>query len=412
MINLCIQPAQPAPAGAVQGRTGSDSPPALSKESPKSFEKALRKARRQDVPDDREQTLAAESMPGQKAAAPAAQTGEGKEAEGQPANTSSAITAVSEVRPVIIAAVLTAELSEEASPVKDPGDGEKLPPLPGQPAKLIAQDSKLFFGQAEEADEVGIEGSTDLPAGFSEALKKAQTAVPEELNGNKSTEEKAGGQSQPENEQLPLPEGSAKPTQSEAPVQVKLDAPIKFKVEPAKEAITDKEMHGAQVYSNLSGSAAGTAGAAATTEPARLAEAHQIHVLQQVSDGIASLARIGQNTLRLQLFPENLGKIDLRMTIGKDGLQVTLSTDAPVTGSMLSQHLAELRTTLADAGVNLAGLSVNTGDAGGQYATNQRQAANSQPHVPQHGALSADQTPEESADMWKHDPNANVDYLV
>ncbi len=96
-------------------------------------------------------------------------------------------------------------------------------------------------------------------------------------------------------------------------------------------------------------------------EPARLAEARTPEMINQITKGIDLLSRSDGQSLRLQLHPENLGKIDIRLSTGSEGVTVTLTTDMQLTGNLMERSLSELRTSLADAGINLASLSVNSG---------------------------------------------------
>jgi flagellar hook-length control protein FliK len=96
-------------------------------------------------------------------------------------------------------------------------------------------------------------------------------------------------------------------------------------------------------------------------EPARLAEAREARFVDQLADGIQILERTGDAALRLQLHPENLGKIDLRVTSGAEGLRVTLTALQADTRHLLNSHLPDLRQALEQAGINLAGLSIGYG---------------------------------------------------
>lgn len=100
-----------------------------------------------------------------------------------------------------------------------------------------------------------------------------------------------------------------------------------------------------------------------TTEPARLAEAPRNEVIQQLSKDLESFTKSGQQSLRLQLHPESLGKIDLHLTSNEGGVRIVMNADQAATGFMLERHLGELREMLEQAGVNLTGLSVNSGNA-------------------------------------------------
>ena len=102
-------------------------------------------------------------------------------------------------------------------------------------------------------------------------------------------------------------------------------------------------------------------------EPARLAEARTPEIINQITKGIDLLSRADGQSLRIHLQPENLGRIDIRLSSGPEGVSVALHTENPMTGSLLERSLSELRTSLADAGINLANLSVNSGHSQSAY---------------------------------------------
>lgn len=102
-------------------------------------------------------------------------------------------------------------------------------------------------------------------------------------------------------------------------------------------------------------------------EPARLAEARTPEIINQITKGIDLLSRADGQSLRIHLQPENLGRIDIRLSSGPEGVSVALNTENPMTGSLLERSLSELRTSLADAGINLANLSVNSGHSQSAY---------------------------------------------
>jgi hypothetical protein len=101
-------------------------------------------------------------------------------------------------------------------------------------------------------------------------------------------------------------------------------------------------------------------------EPARLAEAHQIEVFDQLSENVERLHSTGKTGLHLQLHPQELGRIDLRIANRADGLHVLISASQVETGAMLERSLEQLRHTLSQAGLELAQVSVSAGGSGGQ----------------------------------------------
>jgi flagellar hook-length control protein FliK len=97
-------------------------------------------------------------------------------------------------------------------------------------------------------------------------------------------------------------------------------------------------------------------------EPARLAEAHHPEIVEQLTRGIDTLTKSGEQSIRLQLYPENLGKIDLRLASGADGVRIVMHADSSVTSQLLERHMPELRQVLMQSGVNLSGLSIGYGN--------------------------------------------------
>jgi flagellar hook-length control protein FliK len=108
---------------------------------------------------------------------------------------------------------------------------------------------------------------------------------------------------------------------------------------------------------------------AKAAELARMAEARDPQFGSQISRAVLDMTRSGQSMLRLQLEPENLGRIALQVLNGPDGLRVRLSAELPATAALLESRLADLQQSLQVTGVNLAGLSIS-------YGAPQDQAAN------------------------------------
>ena len=93
-------------------------------------------------------------------------------------------------------------------------------------------------------------------------------------------------------------------------------------------------------------------------EPARLAEAQTTEILRQISRQVAGLSGTGSQSIRIQLHPEDLGQIDLKITTGSLGTHVTLIADQSTTGKLLETHIDQLKQTLADAGIQMANVHV------------------------------------------------------
>lgn len=99
------------------------------------------------------------------------------------------------------------------------------------------------------------------------------------------------------------------------------------------------------------------------TEPARLAEARTTELVRQVTHGLETAVKNHQISMRLQLFPEDMGRIDLRLTAGAHGLGITLSAEQPATSQLLEANLGKLQQALAGAGISLSSLNIGQGQS-------------------------------------------------
>lgn len=70
--------------------------------------------------------------------------------------------------------------------------------------------------------------------------------------------------------------------------------------------------------------------------------------------------------MRLQLNPKELGAIEVEMTSGPQGVQVTFFAEQAGTGRLLEAGLNHLRDSLADSGVQLSGLNISQHNSSGQ----------------------------------------------
>lgn len=437
MNNLLIQPAQLAVKtvvpGSSDGHSANGDPPSSVKND-RSFEKTLQKARRRQVPDEQEQTLVSETLPGQTALSQtqaSAQQNQGQkdtaQANSASANNTQAVSTLSEPQRVTDATASAASVQGTTLGAKTLVDSSILVPVVAtieageqQAVEMTTPQSAVLSSLASAempqpaaqvnnlSEQTVEENAADANAiDFAALLKNARnTAATAETKADSLQDEK------PVEFNQPITVESGK---SETAARTELQQQSAAESVPAAKTkiAAVKEGDAPVTVLNHTSAVNSSDGAAPVIEPARMAEARQAQILRQVSAGVETMTRTGQNTLRLQLFPENMGKIDLRMTMSKDGMLVTLLADTPSTSTVLNQHLPELRVTLAEAGVNIAGLSVNSGNVGGQYsAQDQRQAMYSQSQLGQPSMAAADKTSDERQAMRLRDPETNVDYLV
>ncbi len=94
--------------------------------------------------------------------------------------------------------------------------------------------------------------------------------------------------------------------------------------------------------------------------PDRLAEAQTTNIIGQITRQMDKLSQSGRQTLRVQLYPQELGHIDLKITSTQQGVGVSLLADNPSTGKLLESQMVQLRQTLSDAGIQISNMQVGT----------------------------------------------------
>jgi len=97
-------------------------------------------------------------------------------------------------------------------------------------------------------------------------------------------------------------------------------------------------------------------------ESARLAEARTSEVMKQVLQGLEMVIKNKNVTMRMQLYPDNLGHIELKVVSGQNGLNVFLKADQPSTQQLLESQAAFLKQSLSSAGVNASQIDFGQGN--------------------------------------------------
>lgn len=88
------------------------------------------------------------------------------------------------------------------------------------------------------------------------------------------------------------------------------------------------------------------------SEPARLAEAPKNEVITQVANEVDQMVKTNRSSLRVQLYPEELGHIDLRIVTTKDGIGVTMVTEKVSTQQVLKSEMDLLKLSIEQAGIS------------------------------------------------------------
>ena len=229
---------------------------------------------------------------------------------------------------------------------------------PGQTIQVKATDTK--------APVVDEQPTIDLEKPSSRMDTKTMDAG--NLNKSASTNVKVDAEQNPQvktAKEAGTPEGT-KSVQSQPVAQIPVDSQeISIKpegtperkvenqppeaAEPAAPTISPGVVHERMRMDPISGK---------INEPARLAEAQTTEILRQISRQVAGSSGTGSQSIRIQLHPDDLGQIDLRITTGSLGTHVTLIADQSSTGKLLETHIDQLKQTLADAGIQMANVHV------------------------------------------------------
>ncbi len=93
-------------------------------------------------------------------------------------------------------------------------------------------------------------------------------------------------------------------------------------------------------------------------EPARLAEAPRNEVISQVSTQLGQMVKANQTSFRMQLYPEELGHIDLRIVTTKTGLAVSMVADNVTTQVALKSEMSHLKQTIEQAGIQISNMHI------------------------------------------------------
>jgi flagellar hook-length control protein FliK len=106
--------------------------------------------------------------------------------------------------------------------------------------------------------------------------------------------------------------------------------------------------------------------ALAAVKSENLIQPRTLPMIREISQEVANLVREQGQSMRIQVHPENMGKIDLRLISNSDGMRVVMTAEVPATAKLLETHLDQLNRSLTEAGLTVSGMSVNSQGAQGQ----------------------------------------------
>ncbi|MBI9047922.1 MAG: flagellar hook-length control protein FliK [Anaerolineaceae bacterium] len=85
----------------------------------------------------------------------------------------------------------------------------------------------------------------------------------------------------------------------------------------------------------------------------------QESVLTQIENSLGKVVKPGNNEIRLQLEPENLGVLNIRIIAGKEGTQVVFKADSQQSSMVIANQTETLKTMLTDIGIKVDQIVVN-----------------------------------------------------
>lgn len=87
-------------------------------------------------------------------------------------------------------------------------------------------------------------------------------------------------------------------------------------------------------------------------------------VAQQIQESLEATIRQGKTSLRIQLSPQELGAIDIRLVSSVHGVNLTVFTEQANTGRLLEAQINQLRQSLSEAGVQINNLNIQQNQSG------------------------------------------------
>ena len=99
----------------------------------------------------------------------------------------------------------------------------------------------------------------------------------------------------------------------------------------------------------------------------------QQSILDQIQSAMGKVTKSGVNEIRLQLEPENLGVLNIRIVAGKDGTQIVFKTDNLQSSQLIAGQTESLKTMMADSGIKVDQVIVNDFSFSQQNFSNQQQ---------------------------------------
>jgi flagellar hook-length control protein FliK len=180
-----------------------------------------------------------------------------------------------------------------------------------------------------------------------------------------------------------LPAGIVLPAAANAPGAVNGAATASFAA-AIGEAAVDGIGEGT-VSLGLPGSATTAAGARRASAAPSSPQLPRLSAMEQIAINVQKAVALGKDQVTIQLRPEELGRIDVRLEVGKDGqVSAQVRADRPETLDLLQRDARGLERVLQEAGLRADSGSLSFGLRGensgnGQSADTHQSTANADP---------------------------------
>jgi flagellar hook-length control protein FliK len=158
-------------------------------------------------------------------------------------------------------------------------------------------------------------------------------------------------------------------TNAQSATQTATEAPAQAAASTTAQASLD-----AGITTNLEASADVSANANASASPLSVPGVPMQEMIDSIGATIQLAARQGIAKARIELQPEELGHISIRLSQTSEGLRARVTADTPAGAQALSQGRSELRQSLSSLGLSLLQLDIGssgqpgTGEQDGRFA--------------------------------------------
>ncbi|MBP2159699.1 MULTISPECIES: flagellar hook-length control protein FliK [Asticcacaulis] len=267
-------------------------------------------------------------------------------------------------------AAAAAQMTMVAAPAVQP-QAKATETAPEQSLPAIAIDAKASKPKPEKTFTLTVVGK-DKDAGEAETAEAADSI---DISAKTSAEPvKADAKTDPR-DTLAKVRDAVTGTEPQA-AQPATDPRVVSAAAPDAQSATQPQAFSLQAITDTSGSYSATG--ASTTAGSNMSKA-AVESLSALSMQISKKLEQGSTKFAIELYPADLGKVEVSLHIGRDGKTTAhLTFDSPVTAASFSASEPELRQQLADAGVSLdkdsLSFSSRDGGFGSALAQDQQQS--------------------------------------